>query len=146
MCIRFDQRVVINVDGTFVIEGRDTNIQAKFTVPSFFGCKSWVPYHDRFEGPILDKLWRPIRDGYQDIPILLSVLVMNWRDHPNLMMARKLGLPDALWTESGQITLAMATSTSWFNDQWEGIEKAMLRIGLADILLELKTLSALETT
>lgn len=105
-------------------------------VPSWMGHSEWVPVGKANGRAVLDRSYAysdqwPVPKPLRKTGPLRSVKVANWRDHPNLSKARMLGLPVAIWTASGQSTLAAATSVDWAWQQMDAIAAARAKIGMA---------------
>ena len=125
MVIGFGAVVRLGKRSTFVLDGDlrpDMSI-----VPHSGGYAEWVSPEDVRGRHVLEACFHGVDRGGG----VHSCKVANWREHPNLALARERGLPDALWTADGQNTLAFATDTAWFFAQNAAIRRTLIerRVG-----------------
>jgi len=98
-------------------------------IPDFSGFSSYVEPSEVGGRKILETVYEP--DWVSGIPTVYSYKVANWKDHPNLEVARKMGLPDTIWTEAGQMTIEKSTSIYWLFEQMDHVERKAAEILLA---------------
>lgn len=105
--------------GTVVVEASKYDVCRKHPIPDWMGASSWVRPDEVGDRKVVETCYN--QDGS-----VHSVLVMNWADHPNLETARSMGLPDALWTESGQHNITLSGDAMWFLEQMAAIDRCIM--------------------
>lgn len=133
MSLGFGDHVVIDRDGTTVVQGPDDEIARKVRIPDWGGYSEWVTPEEVDGRHILETCFK------HDLPgEVHSYKVANWRQHPNFAVAEAMGLPTAIWSETGQSTIESSGDAWWLASQLKAIESVLLRQGIADIVARLK--------
>lgn len=127
MAVRFGCRVQMDKAQVTVFDGRDEEWETLAPpMPDFSGYREWVEPRREAGRKVIDLSY--VMGGQKRVA---SIAVANWDDHPNLALAQSIGLPDALWSATGQQTLDNMISTDWFDQQWEAIRLARVRLGMS---------------